>query len=67
MARIAKKDLPWWQRLLVTAKVWAPPHRTRHHELRDMPAPPPPPVTGAHGNRVDATERPRLVPQRKER
>lgn len=66
MARIAKKDLPWWQRLLVTAKVWTPPHRTRHHELRDLPAPTPPPVTGAYGNTVVTGGTGRLVPQRKD-
>lgn len=64
MVRVNKKDLPWWQRLLVTLKIWQPPHRTKHHELRDLPAPAPAPITGAHGNRVDSTTRSRLVPQR---
>lgn len=66
MVRINKKDLPWWQRLLITMKIYNPPHRTKHHELRDLPAPTPAPVTGAHGNRVVSSERPRLVPQRKD-
>lgn len=58
------RRLAWWQKILVALKIWAPPHRTRHHELRDMPRPTPPPVTGAHGNRVVSPDRPRLVPQR---
>lgn len=66
MVRVTKKDLKWWQRPLVTLKIWQPPHRTLHHQLRDKPAPPPPPVTGAHGNRVVSADRPRLVPQRED-
>lgn len=58
-----RQDLAWWQKLLVTAKLWRPPHRTLHHELRDMERPVPPPVTGAHGNRVVTATRRRLVPQ----
>lgn len=56
--------LPWWQKLLVALKLWYPPHKTLHHQLRDMPAPEPPPVTGAYGNRVVTAERRRIVPQR---
>lgn len=59
-----RSDLAWWQKLLVTFKLWRPPHRTLHHEVRDMERPPVPPVTGAHGNRLDVTRRRRLVPQR---
>lgn len=59
-----RQDLAWWQKLLVAMNLWRPPHRTLHHEVRDMPRPVPPPVTGAHGNRVVSTSRRRLVPQR---
>lgn len=58
-----EQNLTWWQKLLVKAKIWQPPHRTLHHVIRDMERPAPPPVTGAYGNRVDTTKR-RLVPQR---
>ncbi len=57
-------DLAWWQKLLVKAKVWEPPHRTMHHVVRDMERPVPPPVTGAYGNKVVSPDRPRRVPQR---
>lgn len=57
------RDLTWWQQLLVKIKLWQPPHRTLHHTLRDLPAPPPPPVTGAYGNRVVREPKKRLVPQ----
>lgn len=66
MPRPPQPDLLWWQKALVMAKVWRPPHRTMHHVVRDLPRPPVPPVTGAHGNRVVSQERPRLVPQRKD-
>lgn len=62
-----RQDLAWWQKLLVFLKMWRPPHRTLHHELRDAEPPKMPPVTGAHGNRVDLTTRRRLVPQRADR
>ncbi len=58
------RNLEWWQKLLVALKLWQPPHRTKHHEVRDMERPVPPPVTGDYGNRVVTSERPRLVPQR---
>lgn len=64
MARHRNADLVWWQKILVALKLWRPPHRTLHHELRDLPPPPVPPVTGAYGNEVVTAERPRLVPQR---
>lgn len=58
-----QQDLAWWQKLLVALKLWRPTYITKHHHLRDLEAPTPPPVTGAHGNRVDSTKRRRLVPQ----
>ncbi len=58
------RNLEWWQKLLVALKLWQPPHRTKHHEVRDMERPVPPPVTGAYGNTVVSKDRPRLVPQR---
>lgn len=58
-----ERNLTWWQKLLVKAKIWQPPHRTLHHVIRDMERPVPPPVTGAYGNRVETKKR-RLVPQR---
>lgn len=62
--RPEQQELAWWQKALVKAKVWRPPHRTMHHVARDMERPVPPPVTGAHGNKVVTASRPRLVPQR---
>ena len=59
-----RQDLAWWQKLLVFIKLWRPPHRTMHHEVKDMERPVLPPVTGAHGNRVDTRVRRSLVPQR---
>lgn len=59
-------DLTWWQRLLVKAKIWQPLYQTEHHRLREMPAPVPPPVTGAYGNKVVTGERTRRVPQRQD-
>lgn len=58
------RTLTWWQKLLVAIKVWEPPHRTLHHEVRDMERPVPPPVTGAYGNTVVTPPPPRRVPQR---
>lgn len=62
-----RQDLAWWQKLLVTLKLWRPTYVTKHTRLRDLPAPVPPPVTGAYGNRVDSTKRRRLVPQSSDR
>lgn len=59
-------DMPWWQKLLMLLKIWRPPHRTRHHDVREMPAPEPPPVTGAYGNEVVSDTPKRRVPQRKD-
>lgn len=64
MVRPSQPELQWWQKVLVRAKVWQPRHRTSHHAARDLPAPTPPPVTGAYGNQVVNPERPRRVPQR---
>lgn len=61
-----RQDLAWWQKLLVFLKLWRPTYITHHHEVRDLPAPVPPPVTGAYGNRVDTSTRRRLVPQRED-
>lgn len=58
-----KQEFAWWQKALIKAKIWQPPHRTLHHVVRDMERPVPPPVTGAHGNRLVTATR-RLVPQR---
>ncbi|MFK5584414.1 MULTISPECIES: hypothetical protein [unclassified Serinicoccus] len=58
------QDLAWWQKLLVAAQLWRPPHRTDHHEKKEMERPPMPPVSGAYGNKVVAETRRRLVPQR---
>ncbi len=57
-------ELAWWQKALVALKVWRPDHRTSHHRLRDLPAPTPPPVTGAYGNTVVTPPTRRRVPQR---
>lgn len=59
-------QLQWWQKALVDLKIWRPPHRTMHHEVRDMPRPPAPPVTGAYGNTVVNDSPGRRVPQRKD-
>ncbi len=59
-----KPELQWWQKILVALKVWRPPHRTKHHEVRDMPRPEAPPVTGAYGNTVVQDGPTRRVPQR---
>lgn len=59
----ANADLALWQKALVRLKLWRPPHRTNHHAVREMERPTPPPVTGAHGNRVDLRARTRSVPQ----
>lgn len=59
-----EQDFAWWQKLLIKAKIWQPPHLTMHHVVRDMERPVPPPVTGAYGNEVVTATRPRLVPQR---
>jgi hypothetical protein len=59
-------DLAWWQKPLVALKLWRPPHRTQHHERKVMERPAVPPVTGAHGNRIDLRTRRRLVPQRQD-
>lgn len=59
-----EQEFAWWQKLLIKAKIWQPPHLTMHHVVRDMERPVPPPVTGAYGNKVITAERPRLVPQR---
>jgi len=59
-------ELSRGQRVLVALKLWQPPHRTLHHTVRDMKPPVPPPVTGAHGNRLVTADRPRLVPQHDE-
>jgi hypothetical protein len=64
VARPDTTGRPWWQKLLVALKLWYPAHRTLHHEVRDMKRPTPPPVTGAYGNRIVTSDRPRLVPQR---
>ncbi|HKJ10973.1 MAG TPA: hypothetical protein VJ976_01145 [Ornithinimicrobium sp.] len=58
-------DMPWWQKLLMALKVWRPPHRTKHHDVKNMPRPEPPPVTGAYGNEVVSKPQ-RRVPQRKD-
>ncbi|WP_131105322.1 hypothetical protein [Ornithinimicrobium sufpigmenti] len=59
-----RQDLAWWQKPLVFLKLWRPPHRTKHHEVRDMERPPVPPVTGNHGNLIDTRVRRSRVPQR---
>lgn len=59
-----EQEFAWWQKALIKAKIWQPPHRTLHHVVRDMERPVPPPVTGAYGNRVVSAPRRRLVPQR---
>lgn len=59
-------DMEWWQKVLYVLKVWRPAHRTKHHELRDMPRPEAPPVTGAYGNTVVNDGPSRRVPQRKD-
>lgn len=56
-------DLVLWQKVLLRLKLWRPPHRTKHHEALRAERPTPPPVTGAHGNRVDLRARTRSVPQ----
>lgn len=58
------QDLAWWQKLLIALKLWRPPHRTEHHEKKELERPEMPPVTGAYGNRVVTATRRRLVPQR---
>ncbi len=58
-----RQDLAWWQKLLMALNLWRPTYRTLHDEMREMERPAPPPVTGAHGNRLDLTTRRRLVPQ----
>lgn len=63
MAR-PEQNFAWWQKLLIKAKLWQPPHLTMHHVQRDLERPEPPPVTGAYGNKVVTASRPRLVPQR---
>ncbi len=67
MQRPAGPELAWWQKILVAMKVWRPPHRTKHHEVKAMERPVPPPVTGAYGNTVVSPQRPRRVPQREDR
>lgn len=62
-----RQDLAWWQKLLVTLKIWRPQYRTLHHELRDAERPPVPTVTGAYGNKVDLSNRRSRVPQRGDR
>lgn len=64
MPRPDTTGLPWWQKLLVAAKLWYPAHQTLHSQLRDLPAPTPPMVTGAYGNTVVSEPAPRRVPQR---
>lgn len=59
-----KQEFAWWQKALIKAKIWQPPHLTLHHVKRDMERPVPPPVTGAYGNKVVTATRRRLVPQR---
>ncbi|USQ75381.1 hypothetical protein [Ornithinimicrobium cryptoxanthini] len=58
-----EQEYAWWQKALIKAKIWQPPHRTLHHVVRDMERPVPPPVTGAYGNRIVTATRRRLVPQ----
>ncbi len=66
LTRPPDPELAWWQKALVAAKVWRPPHRTLHHQMKQAERPVPPPVTGAYGNTVVREQGPRLVPQRED-